>query len=135
MTGAGEHVRPLGPPAGLGIVVLPSEHALSTPAVYREFDALGASRATEELERLEARGGELPVHNDLQDAARSLCPSIDGALAAVAATGPDHVLVSGSGPTVFGLYGDAERASAAAAAVGGIAAEPVGADFGEVREA
>ena len=45
------------------------------------------------------------------------------------------MLVSGSGPTVFGLYGDAERARAAAAQVGGIAAEPVTAAFGAVTEA
>ncbi len=134
MTGAGEHVRALEPAGSLALVILPSEHALSTPAVYREFDALGVQRSAGELAALELRGGDLPVHNDLQDAARSLCPPIDGALAAVAATGADHVLVSGSGPTVFGLYDDPERARAAAAAVGGVAAEPVGADFGAVRE-
>jgi 4-diphosphocytidyl-2-C-methyl-D-erythritol kinase len=136
MTGAGEHVRPLGGgPGDLALVILPSEHGLSTPAVYREFDRLGVQRTAAELAELEARGGELPVHNDLQDAARSLCPPIDAALDAVAATGAGHVLVSGSGPTVFGLYDDPERARAAAERVGGIAAGPVDAAFGEVREA
>ena len=135
MTGAGEHVRALPAPGSLSLVILPSEHALSTPAVYREFDRLGAQRSPEELAALEARGGELAVHNDLQDAARSLCPPIDAALAAVAATGAGHVLVSGSGPTVFGLYDDPERARAAADAVGGVAAEPVEAGFGAVRAA
>ena len=135
MTGAGEHVRPLRPGGPAALVILPSPHGLSTPAVYREFDRLGVRRTTEELAELEARGGDLPVHNDLQDAARSLCPPIDEALAAVAATGADHVLVSGSGPTVFGLYGDPGRAEAAAAAVGGIAAAPVEAGFGAVRQA
>ena len=109
MTGAGEHVRPLGPAGRLALVILPSPHGLSTPAVYREFDRLGVQRSAGELAELEARGGELPVHNDLQDAARSLCPPIDAALEAVAATGAEHVLVSGSGPTVFGLYPDLER--------------------------
>jgi 4-diphosphocytidyl-2-C-methyl-D-erythritol kinase len=135
MTGAGEHVRPLAAPSGLALVILPSEHGLSTPAVYREFDRLGVPRSAAELAELEARGGEAPVHNDLQDAARSLCPPIDGALEALAATGAEHVLVSGSGPTVFGLFPDLERARDAAQAVGGIAAEPVDAAFGEVREA
>ena len=79
--------------------------------------------------------GEPAFHNDLQDAARSLCPPIDEALAAVAATGAGGVLVSGSGPTVFGVYDDRERALAAAEAVGGIAADPVGAAFGAVVEA
>jgi 4-diphosphocytidyl-2-C-methyl-D-erythritol kinase len=134
MTGAGEHVRALPPAGGLALVILPSEHGLSTPAVYREFDRLGVPRTPEELAELEARGGDAPVHNDLQDAARSLCPPIDEALAALAATGADQVLVSGSGPTVFGLYADPERARAAATAVGGIVATPVEADFGAVRE-
>jgi 4-diphosphocytidyl-2-C-methyl-D-erythritol kinase len=135
MTGAGEHVRPLGPPGRLWLVILPSAHGLSTPAVYREFDRLGVQRTPQELAELVAQGGDAPIHNDLQDAARSLCPPIDTALAAVAATGAGPVLVSGSGPTVFGLYRDPAAARAAAAEVGGIFAEPVEAGFGEVREA
>lgn len=135
MTGAGEHVRPLGPAGTLALVILPSDYGLSTPAVYREFDRLGVQRTADELAELEARGGDLPVHNDLQAAAFSLSPAIGAPLAAVAATGAEHVLVSGSGPTVFGLYDDPERARWAAEAVGGIAAEPVDAAFGAVREA
>jgi 4-diphosphocytidyl-2-C-methyl-D-erythritol kinase len=135
MTGAGEHVRPLGPAGRLALVILPSPHGLSTPAVYREFDRLGVQRSAGERAELEARGGELEIHNDLQDAARSLCPPIGAALEAVAATGAEHVLVSGSGPTVFGLYSGLEPARAAAEAVGGIAAEPVDAAYGAVHEA
>jgi 4-diphosphocytidyl-2-C-methyl-D-erythritol kinase len=135
MTGAGEHVRPLGPPDPRALLILLSGHALSTPAVYREFDALGAQRSEAELQDLEAQADTLPVHNDLQDAARRLWPAIDEALAAVERTGADDVLVSGSGPTVFGLYASADRAEAAAERVGGIAAEAVDAAFGEVREA
>ena len=53
------------------------------------------------------------LHNDLQDAARSLCPAIDKALEATLAAGADHALVSGSGPTVLGVFvgsGHRERA-------------------------
>jgi len=135
MTGAGEHVRALAASGMPALVILPSEHRLSTPAVYREFDRLGVQRTPEELAELEARGGDAPVHNDLQDAARSLCPPIDEALAAAAATGAEHVLVSGSGPTVFGLHRDPDRAHAAAEAIGGVAASPVDAAFGAVHEA
>jgi 4-diphosphocytidyl-2-C-methyl-D-erythritol kinase len=135
MTGAGERVRPLAPPPeGLALLILPSAHALSTPAVYREFDALGRQRSAGELERLEAEPEALPVHNDLQEAARNLCPEIDEALAAVRGTGAEHVLVSGSGPTVFGLYDDPDLARAAAGRTGGIAAEPVGPGYAGVRE-
>ena len=44
------------------------------------------------------------IHNDLEDAARSLCPAIDDALDAARDAGADHALVSGSGPTVVGLF-------------------------------
>src|SRR5829696_2527419 len=54
MTGAGERVRALPPPGGLALAILPSEHGLSTPAVYREFDRLGVQRTLEELAELEA---------------------------------------------------------------------------------
>jgi 4-diphosphocytidyl-2-C-methyl-D-erythritol kinase len=134
MLDAGERVRRLAPAPPFALMILPSEHALSTADVYRHYDELGGARARAALAGLETRAG-WPVGNDLQDAARSLCPSIDGALAAVAATGPDHALVSGSGPTVFGLYATLERAQAAARETGGIAAEPVGPAFGEVHAA
>jgi len=141
MTGAGEHVRAL--PAGgpLGIVVVTSPERLSTPAVYREFDRLGGGRSEAELAELERAADPLPqelIHNDLEPAALSLCPSIRDALMALATAGAEHALVSGSGPTVFGLFhGHAgpARARAAAARLGAIAAEPVGPEFAEVRAA
>jgi 4-diphosphocytidyl-2-C-methyl-D-erythritol kinase len=139
MTGAGENVRRLSVPGPFALVVLPSAHALSTPAVYKAFDALGEARATDELERLERQVDPLPaelVHNDLEAAARRLCPAIDDALAGIAGTGAAHTLVSGSGPTVFGVFPGAEgpvRAREAAERVGGIAVEPVEPDFARVR--
>jgi 4-diphosphocytidyl-2-C-methyl-D-erythritol kinase len=139
MTGAGEHVRPLAVPEPFALVILPPAEALSTPAVYREFDALGAAREPGELERLEREVDPLPaalVRNDLEPAARRLCPSIDAALAAVAATGAAHTLVSGSGPTVFGVFPGADgpaRAREAAEQVGGIAVDPVEPEYAQVR--
>lgn len=141
MTGAGEHVRPLPGGAPLGIVILPSEHGLSTPAVYAEFDRLGGGRPEAELAELERAVDPLPdelVHNDLEAAARSLCPPVRDALMRLAVAGASHALVSGSGPTVFGLFGGRDghlRAGAAAARLGGVAVEPVGPGFAEVREA
>ena len=138
MTGAGEHVHRLPGAAPFGLVIVRSEHALSTPAVYREFDRLGGGRPVGELERRAAAalaGEPPPPVNDLQDAARSLCPPIDAALARVRAVGATAAMVSGSGPAVFGLFPDARAAATAAAALGAIAAAPVGADFGRVRAA
>jgi 4-diphosphocytidyl-2-C-methyl-D-erythritol kinase len=120
MLGAGERVVRLPDPAPFGLAIVPLDAALSTPDVYREFDRLGRTRAPDELDALAGRmsGGALPdelVVNDLEEAARALCPAIDPALDAVRATGAAHALVSGSGPTVFGLYHDSATAEAAAA--------------------
>jgi 4-diphosphocytidyl-2-C-methyl-D-erythritol kinase len=139
MHGAGEHVDPLADPAPFGLVIVPLDAALSTPEVYRAFDAGSAPRSEAELAAL---AGELRttwlaperIHNDLEDAARGLCALIDPALEAVRATGAPHVLVSGSGPTVFGILPTAEEAVAAARALASayprtVAAEPTGPAF------
>ena len=109
----GEHLEPLtaGP---LGLVILPSEHGLSTAEVYRRADELGVREDLAPVEA-EVRAGARSFVNDLEPAARSLCPSIDDALAEVRAMGAEHVMVSGSGPTVFGLFADLEQARAAVA--------------------
>jgi 4-diphosphocytidyl-2-C-methyl-D-erythritol kinase len=137
MTGAGERVARLPEPEPFGLVILPSHEMLSTPAVYREFDRRTPARSRDELLalELEAHGGLLPPPvNDLQDAARALSATIDPLMEAVGRSGAEYTRVSGSGPTVFGVFADVERARAAAAAIpGAIAVEPVPAGYGEVR--
>ena len=62
-----------------------------------------------------ARGSLLAerlLHNDLEAAARSLCPPIGDALASVRAAGAVRAMVSGSGPTVVGLFPGDGRARA-----------------------
>ena len=123
MTGTGERVQALDAGAPLSLVLVPSPHALATADVYREADRLGGGRAPQELARLEralrATGSELPealAVNDLQTAARTLCPAIDGTLAALRRAGAERALVSGSGPTVFGVFTGADGATRARAA-------------------
>ena len=140
MHGAGEHVERLPEPVPFGLLIVPSELALSTPAVYAEFDRLGHARTPAELETraAEARAGDAPpAVNDLQDAARALCPAIDEVLEAVRRTGARAAMVSGSGPTVFGRLASFAEAERAAVEIGphAVAAHPVGPAFAEVREA
>jgi 4-diphosphocytidyl-2-C-methyl-D-erythritol kinase len=143
MHGAGEHVERLRDPEPFGLVIVPSSHALATPEVYRAFDGLGGGRSPDDLERelQAARAGVPPPPvNDLQAAAVALCPPIERALADVRATGAVTAMVSGSGPTVFGLFATPAAAREAASALAArhpraVAAEPVTAAFGEVREA
>jgi 4-diphosphocytidyl-2-C-methyl-D-erythritol kinase len=152
--GAGEEVVRAPARAPHALLVLPSRERLSTPDVFREADKLRSPRAPDELAALRARleqalaaGPALPadlIVNDLEAAARSLCPSIDAALDAARAAGARQALVSGSGPTVFGLFWGGEEATAAAeeaaAALrdrypGATAAHPVDAAFAAVRAA
>ncbi len=156
--GAGELLSALPTPnAQCGVLVLPSASALSTAAVYAQADRMRLARDAADLQERAtalraalASGAALPPHellrNDLQDAARALCPEIDAALAQARAAGADVALVSGSGPTVLGLFAggtgpdrarEAARALAAGRTAAGapeaVAAELVGADAGSVR--
>ncbi|HLW95176.1 MAG TPA: hypothetical protein VKS25_07365 [Solirubrobacteraceae bacterium] len=123
--GGGEDVRRLGEPEPFGVLVLPSAAALSTAAVYAEADRLGLPRSAQELAAIDPL--EAGAVNDLQDAARSLEPTIDAELERARAAGASDALVCGSGPTVIGLFAAYEEAAAAAAHLGGsaIAARPL----------
>jgi 4-diphosphocytidyl-2-C-methyl-D-erythritol kinase len=117
------------------VLVLPAAAALSTPDVYREADRLGLTRPHTALEHVDLRA----IHNDLQDAARSLCPAIDAALDTARLAGADHAMVSGSGPTVVGLFLGADGPARARKALGAwpraFAAEPVGEEWAAVGSA
>jgi 4-diphosphocytidyl-2-C-methyl-D-erythritol kinase len=156
-SGAGEQLQELPhAKASFGVLVLPMHAQLSTAAVYAEADRLGLARTAQELVELQLRmraelehGATLPattelLHNDLQRAAVSLCPPIAETLAHARSVGAEPALVSGSGPTVLGLFdsvrpsGDSGPALAQAAAFrlagrlpAPICAEPVDAAFAQ----
>lgn len=120
-TGTGSRLRPLNMTLSYSVVVVPLDEQLSAGAVYAEADRLGLTRETLDLARSLTRTQAAlssetileRLHNDLQDAARLLCPAIDAALESVLAAGADHAMVSGSGPTVLGVFvgsGHRERA-------------------------
>ncbi len=109
MTGAGEHVEPL-PGRSRRCSSCPSTPSSSAAQVYREFDAHDTPRTPDELAAAaEAlRHGIYEPVNDLEPAARRLCPLIDRALCALRDVGAESPMVSGSGPTVFGISDDPE---------------------------
>jgi 4-diphosphocytidyl-2-C-methyl-D-erythritol kinase len=123
-TGEGTRLRRVPLELDYAVVVLPVEAGLAARDVYAEADRLGLPRdalgLARSLTRLQAAISAETVlnhvHNDLQDAARSLCPAIDEALESAINAGADHALVSGSGPTVLALFfevGHHERAATA----------------------
>ncbi len=150
--GAGEELQALPDPAiPLGVLVLPIARALTTGEVYAQADRMGLVRGRTELEDAHraltdalADGSPLPpaelLRNDLEGAARALCPEIDAALMEARAIGADAAFVSGSGPTVLGLFAGSRgpaRARAATRALAErlpapLAAEAVTADFARV---
>jgi 4-diphosphocytidyl-2-C-methyl-D-erythritol kinase len=130
-TGEGSRLRPLGLNLPYSVVVLPVDAELSAGDVYAEADRLGLPRETLDLARaltrmqaaLSAETILDHLHNDLQDAARSLCPAIDEALEAVLAAGADHALVCGSGPTALGVFVGASHGDRARRVCDSITAE------------
>ncbi|HEV7586197.1 MAG TPA: hypothetical protein VGO14_10500 [Solirubrobacteraceae bacterium] len=115
--GAGERLQELPPPsASLGLLVLALEAELSTADVYAEADRLGLARDPGELRELMLAMQDALAHeealpadgrllaNDLEQAAISLCPSIGDALERARGAGAPTAIVSGSGPTVVGLF-------------------------------
>lgn len=127
--GAGERVESLPPPTEYGVVLIPSPDGLRTADVYAQADRLGLGREPAELDevaervRAAAASGASPVTyaellvNDLQQAALSLRPEIVEALDALQTAGAVRALVTGSGPTAFGLFADVAAADRAAAAL------------------
>ncbi|MEI2703000.1 MAG: hypothetical protein V9E83_11435 [Baekduia sp.] len=139
-TGAGELLERVPGVVRYGAVVVPSDRGLSTADVYREADALGIPRTAAQLaagyEQVRAALPDLPDElcvNELEPAALSLRPDLQQTIDALTGLGADRALVSGSGPTVVGLFHDIDAARVAADATpGSIIAKSVGPDAGEV---
>jgi 4-diphosphocytidyl-2-C-methyl-D-erythritol kinase len=120
VTGAGEYVEPIDLP-DMTLVLAPAEQGLSTKDVYAEADRLPSTRAQLEPDSLR-RLADAPLaalsrrmENDLEAAALSLRPELATILAQLRDAGALATLVSGSGPTVVGVFEAAAEAAAAVA--------------------
>jgi 4-diphosphocytidyl-2-C-methyl-D-erythritol kinase len=123
VAGAGERVEELEPGPPLAALLVPQGEGLSTADVYAEADRLGLQRDPEELARIGdelrevAAGGLRPLDrrdllvNDLQPAALSLRPELGSVIEELQQAGAAHAAVTGSGPTVFGLFSDPDQVS------------------------
>jgi 4-diphosphocytidyl-2-C-methyl-D-erythritol kinase len=119
MTGAGETLSPIGPLAGMGVVLVNPGVPCPTGPVYRAYDDLGAGPelviqlVPDVSNRESLLAYLLEVPNNLEQAAISLAPEIAEAMERLAAS-PNVRLVrmSGSGATCFALYDDEPAAHA-----------------------
>jgi 4-diphosphocytidyl-2-C-methyl-D-erythritol kinase len=120
VSGRGEIVEELSL-CDMTLVLAVSEQGLSTGAVYQRADVLGCTRPHLELEALrDACWSSVEavcegLENDLQPATLELRPELSETLARLLASGALRAQVTGSGPTVFGIFDNQEIASACAA--------------------
>jgi 4-diphosphocytidyl-2-C-methyl-D-erythritol kinase len=132
-TGRGDRIQPLVEfPRGHAFVLVPSERGLATAEVFAaaepnpifraaEGDLVRAMHTVRRVEDVAAL-----MANDLQPAVLALRPDVGDALAALAGAGALAQIVSGSGPTAFGLFPDRPAAEDAAARIpGAFAASPI----------
>jgi len=107
----------------MALVLVPQARGLSTADVYRTADRLGTSRARVDPEQLRAIARAplerlaAAVENDLAPAALSLRPELRAPLDALRGAGALAAAVTGSGPTVFGVFRDEGAAARAAASL------------------
>lgn len=124
VTGAGEEVEPLALPP-MALLLVPRGPGLRAGEVYAEADRIGGGRGAFDRERVrKLAAGPLDalataLENDLQAAVLSLRPQLERPLRALTEAGALAALVTGSGPTVFGVFADRAAAVSAAARVPG----------------
>src|SRR3954451_3106277 len=111
VTGTGERVQSVALPP-IALVLVPAAIGLSTAEVFATAAELGLPRPTleaadlhelarEPLETIAAR-----LENDLQPATLRLRPELERVIEELRAAGALGAQVSGSGPTVFGVFAD-----------------------------
>ncbi len=128
--GRGELLSPLMVRGTFHWVFATATRGLSTPAVYSAFDRLVEGRIVPEpqadaaivaaLIAGDARALGRVLHNDLQEPALALRPTLGDVLDTGVAAGALGGIVSGSGPTVAFLVADPAAGARVATALGGM---------------
>ena len=127
--GRGDVLQPVGTETPLHFVLVTTGMELSTPLVYRTLDHLRGDTKVSVPDQLAEdflrawKTGDAPalaplMHNDLEEAAIAIEPSVATILDHVAEAGALRAMVSGSGPTVIGLARDENHAREIVARLG-----------------
>jgi 4-diphosphocytidyl-2-C-methyl-D-erythritol kinase len=132
-TGRGDRIQALPDfPRGHWFLLVPSEPGLSAAEVYARvrpndvFPAVHGELVRRVHTARDPAGVAAMLVNELEPAVLELRPQLAATLRAVRAAGALGAAVSGSGPTVFGVFGDRAAAERAAALVpGSIPAAPL----------
>jgi 4-diphosphocytidyl-2-C-methyl-D-erythritol kinase len=117
-TGRGERLRGLTSTGGLALVLVNPNFPLSTAEVYGRVpkgwsaEPQGTARMVEALRSHNARGVAAALTNTLEILVEPAVPMIGRMKAALLAAGALGAMMSGSGPTVFGLARSFDHARA-----------------------
>ncbi|HTA77222.1 MAG TPA: 4-(cytidine 5'-diphospho)-2-C-methyl-D-erythritol kinase [bacterium] len=117
-TGRGEIITPWKSSGSLPVLLIKPSEGLSTPAVYRSGKAsLTSGEKAKNFKTLLAQGDAASISshlfNGLEPAAFYLRPEVELIKKRLIQEGALGALLSGSGPTVFGIFADMAKASAA----------------------
>lgn len=118
--GKGELLTPVAGAQGLGVVLVKPSFGVSTARVYRMYDLLPPGPQPDTGAMISALGrGDLHaigslLHNSLERVTAGLHPEIKQIKQGLREAGAAGALMSGSGPTVFGLFSNIREAGAAA---------------------
>lgn len=129
--GFGERTSPFGVLSGFALAVAVPDFPLLTADVYRRWDDMGEPRGSEFPSAALPPGLRRSVsfRNDLEPAALRVRPELGDAISRLSGEWGRPVAMSGSGPSLYGYFMDAEEATAAARQVEKRFAAAVGADL------
>jgi 4-diphosphocytidyl-2-C-methyl-D-erythritol kinase len=115
-TGIGEKLVPFSAPLPYSVVLVCPEIAVSTRWAFKNLD-LGLTKCKKKLRKNLLNGQDFDISrdlcNDLEVVAEGEYPEIGMAKKALKDCGAVGVLMSGSGPTVFGLFAENDAALSA----------------------
>lgn len=115
-TGRGEQVRPLPALTQFSLLLVKPDFGVSTPEVYQAFDRQDMTGPVYASRKFLTERGSSPAswfHNDLEPVTCLLYPQVQWLLQEVRNLGGTAVM-SGSGPTVMGIFPDEEKLRRAA---------------------
>lgn len=123
--GIGEELTALPPMPPCFVVLCKPPRGVSTKEIYEQIDAAApavrpdTAGMLDALGRADYAGVAARLCNVMEAVTQAKCPEVAEIKASLLEHGADGALMSGSGPTVYGLFADRARAQAAADALRG----------------
>ncbi len=117
--GIGEILTPVTPVRGVHVLLVKPEIGISTKAVYQALDELkdpmhpDIDGLLEAVRENDLKGMCSRMGNILEDVSCRMAPVVNDIKKKMLELGADGSMMSGSGPTVFGLFVDSKKAEAA----------------------